>query len=287
MGARVILSVTGMPGLGNKSRILRGKGRQPSRIWFLAAVALVSFVLGLDYAHGEIYLSQEFTAHVQTAPLIDLIPMCTAQDVLESSYTFFFPDSITTTTLDNITYALVASFDGVQVVQIHANGTLTPADAITDGAEFPKLGGAMGITATTLDNITYALVASHHDDGVQVVQIHANGTLTPADAITDGAEFPKLGGAMGITTTTLDNITYALVASFDGVQVVQIHANGMLTPADAITDGAEFPKLGGATGHHRHHAGQHHVRARRVTSTTTASRSSKYTPTARSRPLTP
>ena len=37
----------------------------------------------------------------------------------------------------------------------------------------------MGITTTTLDNITYALVASFYDDGVQVVQIHANGMLTP------------------------------------------------------------------------------------------------------------
>ena len=81
-------------------------------------------------------------------------------------------------------YALVTSFDsdGIQLVLIDADdgafaavGSARDADD-ADGGGFTTLGNADGVAAFDAGNITYALVASHDDHGVQMIR------LTPASA---------------------------------------------------------------------------------------------------------
>ena len=159
-------------------------------------------------------------------------------------------NNITTVKIGTNTYALVASFDddGVQIIDITNPATPTATAAITDGAEFTALDGAIDITTVKIGTNTYALVASPADNGVQIIDITNPATPTAITAITDGDEFTELDGASSITTVKIGTNTYALVASFDddGVQIIDITNPATPTATAAITDGAKFTALDGA-----------------------------------------
>ena len=61
-------------------------------------------------------------------------------------------------------------------------------------------------------------------NGVQIINITDPYNPTNVSSITDGTKYPKLQGAISITTTTIGGSTYALVASRDddGVQIINI-----------------------------------------------------------------
>ena len=108
---------------------------------------------------------------------------------------------------------------------------------------FDGLGGARGVAAFELgSNGTFAVVASHGDDAVQLVQILDDGTLRAVSTLNDtAASNLELNGAMSVDTIDMggDNGTFAVVASFDddGVQLVRIHENGTMEAAHQIDDG--------------------------------------------------
>ena len=152
-------------------------------------------------------------------------------------------------------YALVASHydDGVQLVRIHANGTLEAADSVTDGERgFDGLAGPHGVASLGMGPSMYALVASHYDDGVQLVRIHANGTLEAADSVTDGERgFDGLDGALDVAALAMGGRAYAVAASLgdNAVQLIRVHANGTLEAADSARGGERgFDGLAGPHG---------------------------------------
>ena len=136
------------------------------------------------------------------------------------------PESITTVTIDDSTYALVAAYrdKGVQIINITDPYRPTSASSITDGTKYPELDGAESITTVTIDDSTYALVAASRDNGVQIINITDPYRPTSASSITDGTKYPELDGAESITTVTIDDSTYALVAASrdNGVQIINI-----------------------------------------------------------------
>ena len=75
-------------------------------------------------------------------------------------------------------YAVVASVgdNGVQLVRIHVNGTLEHADSLADGGNL-SLGAANAVDAFEMGGRAYAVTTSW-GDGVQLVRIHGNGTLS-------------------------------------------------------------------------------------------------------------
>ena len=103
---------------------------------------------------------------------------------------------------------------------------ITPADAKTDGADgFTELKGARGVTTFYVNDTPYAIVASRSDDGVQIINLSDPTNITPADAKTDDADgFTELEHAYGVTTFSLNNISYAIVGSYidDGVQIIHL-----------------------------------------------------------------
>ena len=58
------------------------------------------------------------------------------------------------------------------------------------------------------------LLVQHNDDGIQIINITDPYNPTNASSITDGTRYPTLGGANSITTTTIGESTYALVAAY-------------------------------------------------------------------------
>ena len=157
------------------------------------------------------------------------------------------------------TYAVVASSrdDGVQLIRVHANGTLEPAGSARDGlGGFDALGGAADVRAFAMGGQAYAMAASPRDDGVQLIRVHGNGTLEPAGSARDGlGGFDALGGAAAVDVFTAGagggggGQAYAIAASprDDGVQLIRVHENGTLEPAGSARDGlGGFDALGGA-----------------------------------------
>ena len=161
-----------------------------------------------------------------------------------------YAHSITTTTIEGSTYALVAAYvdAGVQIINIDDPYNPTNASSITDGTQYPTLNGAASITTTTIGGSTYALVAANRDDGVQIINIDDPYNPTNVSSITDGTQYPTLNGAVFITTVTMENSTYALVAALEdhGVQIINIDDPYNPTNTSSITDGTRYPKLDGA-----------------------------------------
>ena len=113
--------------------------------------------------------------------------------------------------------------------------TLSATAAITDGATFTTLDGALGIATVVIGGSTYALVAGYDDNGVQIIDITTPSSPTAVAAITDGATFTELAGAWSIKTVVIGAITYAVVASYndDGVQIIKILSSVTTTTVTA------------------------------------------------------
>ena len=165
-------------------------------------------------------------------------------------------------TIGDSHYALVAAFtdDGVQIIDITDPASPSPVAHVTDGADYPKLDGARGIATHTIGNSHYALVAAFTDDGVQIIDITDPASPSPVAHVTDGADYPKLDGASSITTHTIGESHYALVASSidDGVQIIDITDPASPSPVAHVTDGADYPELNGATAITTHTIGNSH-----------------------------
>ena len=152
-------------------------------------------------------------------------------------------------------YAIVAAEtdNGVQLFRI-ANGTLVAVgSAINNVGGFDRLAGAYGASAfEASDGTMYAIVAARSGNGVQLLRINDDGTLSAADSAGDGTNgFAELRGAQDIDTFKVNSTTYAIVASrYDnGVQLVRIHDGGTLLAAGWATDNRTgFGELEGASG---------------------------------------
>nr|AIF19467.1 hemolysin-type calcium-binding region [uncultured marine thaumarchaeote KM3_86_G05] len=151
------------------------------------------------------------------------------------------------------TYAVVATFvdDGIQMIDISNPAAIVAKDAEEDDANsFTELEGARDVDTFTIGSSTYAIVASFHDDGVQIIDISNPAAIVAKDAQEDNANsFTELDGARGVATFTIGSSTYAIVASFhdDGVQMIDISDPTAITAKDAETDGVNgFTMLNGA-----------------------------------------
>ena len=146
---------------------------------------------------------------------------------------------IATILIDDKPYALVTSGDddGVQIINITNPTILAPVSAITDGEDFPALGGAFGITTIVIDDTPYALVSSISDDAVQIIDVTDPVHPVATANLTDTANY-SLNGARDITTIVIDDKPYALVASQSdhGVQIINITNPAILAPVSAIFD---------------------------------------------------
>ena len=126
---------------------------------------------------------------------------------------------------------------------------LSPVISITDGAKYPTLISPYSITTATIGGSTYALVAAYDDDGVQIINITDPYRPTNVSTITESAGYPELDGARSITTATIEDSTYALVASFSigGVQIINIDDPYNPTNVSSIHyEDTRYPELEGA-----------------------------------------
>ncbi len=139
---------------------------------------------------------------------------------------------ITVVTAGLSAYVIAASHwdDGIQIINITDPASPAATASATDSKDgFDELDGAHGITTVTIDSSTYALVASLHDDGVQMINVTVPSDPSAVASATDGAGgFDRLDGASDITAVTVNSTTYAIVASStdDGIQIISLAHDG-------------------------------------------------------------
>ncbi len=162
----------------------------------------------------------------------------------DTGFTLDGPRDIITHTVGAITYAIVTTdiSDGVQIINISNPANPTAVSSITDGSTFNELDGANEIATVQIGGVTYALVASTIDDGVQIINLSDPAAPTAASIVTNTDEFSILDGASGITTVEIDSIPYAIITSIvdDGVHIINIStptapAAVLSIPDDTIT----------------------------------------------------
>ena len=127
---------------------------------------------------------------------------------------------------------------------------IDPTIISDDDPGYATLKNATDVTAITIDGSTYALVTAYADNGVQIIDISDPSSPKPVSSVIDGSEFTTLQNPVGITTVTMDNFHYALVASEgdDGVQIIDITNPSLPIAAYAIIDDNDgmYPTLKGA-----------------------------------------
>ena len=154
------------------------------------------------------------------------------------------------------TFAIVAGYadNGVQLVRVHENGTLEAAGWLRDTLAL-TLEKPVWVRAFDMGNRTYALVTSETDDGVQLVRVHENGTLSPAGMVAEGQGFSLEKASSGIAVFAVGNHTYAIVSAQDddpdrtafserdqrgNVQVIRLSPASVESVSTSLSDGGEY-----------------------------------------------
>ena len=154
--------------------------------------------------------------------------------------------SITTTQIGSSHYALVAAAnnDGVQIINITNPASPSAVAGITNGTDYPVLGGAFSITTTQIGSSHYALVAAYDGDGVQIINITDPASPTPVAGITDGAQFQSLKDAHNVAVAQIGGTHYAFIAGNgdDAVQILDI--TDPADPADPLLPYIELDLAG-------------------------------------------
>ena len=145
------------------------------------------------------------------------------------------------------TYAAVAAYDGVQILDVTDPSAITAASSINN-TDALALNGARSIAIFASGDNTYAAVAALDDDGVQILDVTDPSAITAAGSITN-TDALELDGPRGIAIFESGDHTYAAVAASDddGVQILDISDPSSITAAGKIDDTTAL-KLKGASG---------------------------------------
>ena len=124
------------------------------------------------------------------------------------------------------TYAVVASpnDDGLQIIDLTSPAEPVPVAGLTDD-DTVHLRGVRGVAALGLGLGTYAVAAAPGDDGLQVVEITDPAEPVPIARVPgddDDDAHAILRDASALDTFMMDGGTYAMVATADGIVVVDL-----------------------------------------------------------------
>ena len=147
------------------------------------------------------------------------------------------------------TYAAVAAStdSGVQILDVTDPYSVTAAGSINNTGAL-ELDGPQGIAIFESGGGTYAAVAAHVDDSIQILDVSNPYSVTAAGSI-NNTDALELSGPAGIAIFESGGSTYAAVAALedDGVQILNITDPSSITAAGSITNTDDL-KLDGARG---------------------------------------
>ena len=176
----------------------------------------------------------------------------TAADALMNAAQLDTASSVATFTIDTKTYVAVTTthVDGVNIIDISDTADITSVSFIDDTDAY-ELDAPSGITSFKIGAKTFVAVASSADKGVQILDVSTPGNITATDSIDDGENMDyKLDSASGITSFKIGTKTFvAVTGTFDdGVQILEISSQGVITARGNIDDTDGTLELDGALG---------------------------------------
>ena len=173
----------------------------------------------------------------------------TQEDMIEntSENVLFRPYGLAIAEFGGKTYAVVASKgnDGISVIDISTPSSMTYKGHITDGGIGVdcapcELKGAFSVAIATIGGTTYAVVASHIDNGLAIIDISTDPTSPSYVGQMEDDADKELKKPHGIAVATIDGKTYALVVGEDdGIAIIDISTPGSPTYVSEIEDDAD------------------------------------------------
>jgi len=206
------------------------------------------------YALGPLSWDFRFKCYAVTGPMLTgLAAVGSATDGVNGFVELDRPTGVATFVIGTSTYAIVASYadDGVQLIDVSDPSALVAVGSATDGVNgFVELDGPVDVATFVIGSSTYAIVASHSDSGVQLIDVSDPSAPVAVGSATDGVNgFVELYGPHGVATFVIGSSTYAIVASRedDGVQLIDVSDPSAPVAVGSATDGFDgFDKLDGA-----------------------------------------
>ncbi|MCY4490394.1 MAG: hypothetical protein OXC46_02900, partial [Thaumarchaeota archaeon] len=131
-------------------------------------------------------------------------------------------------------YAVVTSpaEDGVQIIDVTDPDNPVTTDSIIDGGT-RELNGAYAISTYTIEDKHYAIISGNQDNGIQILEITAQGTITAKGPLSILNEV--VGGAiLDIATYSIGDKYYAVAISSTNnkIQIYDITDPDTITPKD-------------------------------------------------------
>ena len=143
------------------------------------------------------------------------------------------------------TYAAVTGWndDGLQIVNLANPASPTAAGRLADTASL-ELDGPRDVAIFESGDTTYAVVAGHEDDGIQIVNLANPASPTAAGRLRDisttgiNPTNTELNAPYGVATFELEGTPYAAVAAYidDGLQIVNLANPASPTAAGHLMD---------------------------------------------------
>ncbi len=149
-------------------------------------------------------------------------------------YYVYFPYHFNTNDIvqnDGRTFSVISStyYNKVYIIEITNPTAPSVLSSPRDSFErhptiFESLQAPMGVDIVKSGQLVYALVASHEDDGVQILNITDPSNPTPAAGIRDGyGGFVSTGLATSVSAVQINSDLYAVIGSNgEGIQTVSL-----------------------------------------------------------------
>ena len=135
-------------------------------------------------------------------------------------------------------YAIVAGSgnDGIQIIDISKKMAPVSAGYVYE-QDIPGVADPYDVEVYKDGRRSIALVTSHNLDSVQMLDVSRPSHIQDLGVIYDGKEFDTLDGASRIHTLSLRSDTYALISSYEGIQLINL-TDGMSPVSSMALDDA-------------------------------------------------
>ena len=146
-------------------------------------------------------------------------------------------------------FAIVAGSgnDGVQIIDI--TNPLMPASAgYVYESEISGVADPFDVAVYEADHRSIALVTSQNQDSVQILDVTRPSNIRDLGAVHDGEEFTALDGASYVRVVSIESDTYALVSSYEGIQIANVTAGISPVSTVALNDTRGFDTVHDASG---------------------------------------
>ena len=163
-----------------------------------------------------------------------------------ADYTLGGVTHVTPITMDDSTYILTAarSDNSVGIIDI-GNPQMPKQVALLQDDGDLALHSANSIEIISINDRTYALVASPGESAMQIIDVTHPTLPFPVSTARHGTEYPALLQPHDVTAIKVENSTYALLSAIndDLIQIIDITNPESPQPASHISHGAEYVNL--------------------------------------------